>query len=232
MATNLTETLQSELKGEPLRLLADRLGLHHEQAQDTIQLATFSLLAGLLDRAESAHDTGEIERLLANENAYIRRLGGWASFLDNFEGLLRYDAAGLEGNGAVLANQILGHRAGPVASTIGDMAGIPHNRALALLFALAPLVLGLLRNFLPSNISGESIRGLLESDREKMLSSLPVDLSNVLGVTAHPEDDASARVFGATISLPQAYPQPGEQSRELEQGIEPRIHAASVLLVD
>ncbi|MBV8696588.1 DUF937 domain-containing protein [Bradyrhizobium sp.] len=174
MAANLTSVVMQFLTPEVIEQIASFLGIDKAATQKAAGGAVPSLLAGLAELVETSAGTGQLSKLLSQQQI--------GSPLD----LLR--SAGpqeLAETGSKMISALFGGRTVDVmAQAIGKFAGIGEGGGKPLLSMLGPIVLGALGQ--QQRLAGLDVNGLaslLRSQKDQFVKAIPSGLAEQLGAS-------------------------------------------------
>ena len=174
MAANLTSVVMQFLTPEAIEQIASFLGTNKAATQKAAGGAVPSLLAGLSDLVETSAGTGQLSKLLSQQQA--------GSPLD----LLRSAGPqGLAETGSNMVSALFGGRTmDAMAQAIGKFAGIGDAGGKSLLSMLGPIVLGALgQQQSLSGLDANGLASLLRSQKDQFVKAIPSGLADQLGAS-------------------------------------------------
>ena len=172
MATNLTSVVMQLLTPEIIARIASFLGLDRAATQKATAGVVPALLAGLSDLVATPAGTGQLSKLLSQQQA--------GSFTD----LLRKgDPQGLAQAGSGVLSGLFGGRTmDTMAQAVGKFAGTGDSGGKSLLSALAPIVLGALgQHQREAGLDANGLASLLRSQKDQIVAAIPSGLADQLG---------------------------------------------------
>ena len=174
MAANLTSVVMQFLTPEVIEQIASFLGIEKAATQKAAGGAVPSLLAGLADLVETPTGSGQLSKLLSQQQA--------GSPLD----LLRNAGPeGLAATGSNMISALFGGRAmDTMAQAIGKFAGIGDGAGKSLLGMLGPIVLGALgQQQRLGGFDANGLASLLRSQKDQFVKAIPSGLADQLGAS-------------------------------------------------
>lgn len=174
MAANLTSVVMQFLTPEVFEQIASFLGIDKAATQRAAGGAVPSMLAGLADLVATPAGTGQLSKLLSQQQA--------GSPLD----LLRSAGPqGLADTGSSMMSALFGSRTMDVmAQAIGKFAGIGEGGGKSLLSMLGPIVLGALgQQQRLAGLDGNGLASLLRSQKDQFVKAIPSGLADQLGAS-------------------------------------------------
>ncbi|HWX60693.1 DUF937 domain-containing protein [Bradyrhizobium sp.] len=174
MAANLTSVVMQFLTPEVIEQIASFLRIDKAATQKAAGGAVPSLLAGLADLVETSAGSGQLSKLLSQQQA--------GSPLD----LLRNAGPeGLAASGSNMMSALFGGRAmDAMAQAIGKFAGIGDGTGKSLLGMLGPIVLGALgQQQRLAGFDANGLASLLRSQKDQFVKAIPSGLADQLGAS-------------------------------------------------
>lgn len=198
--TSMAQDLFSELDGQPIRQMAQQLGIDSGTAQTAIAAALPLLMGALSRNASQPQGAQALFGALQNDHAPAAGLGG-------LEGLLGAVLGGQQNrqtDGAGILGHVFGSRQPRAEQAIGQATGIGQGKANQLLRLLAPLVMAYLAKRMfdqrqarnaqapqaAAGAPGPQVLGdILGRERETISQQSNGGLGNVLGAVLDRDGD-------------------------------------------
>jgi len=172
MAANLTSVVMQFLTPEVVGQIASFLGLDKAAAQKAAAGTVPALLAGLSDLVASPAGSGQLSKLLSQQQAssptdLLRNVG----------------AQGLAETGSSMLSGLFGGRTmDAMAQAVGKFTGAGDSGGKMLLSVLGPIVLGALGQHQRSaGLDANGLASLLRSQKDQIVAAIPPGLANQLG---------------------------------------------------
>lgn len=128
---NVVDIVHQHLGANELEQISQQLGVDQATAQQAVQAAVPSLVAGMAGQAQDPQGAGTIEGLLGSHGGILGNLG---SIL----------GAGASADGGGILGNILGKHTDTVGNEVQQSTGLDSAKTRQLLMILAPIVLGAL----------------------------------------------------------------------------------------
>jgi hypothetical protein len=204
---NLVDLVKGQLGGSTLSQLAGVVGMDSDDAQRATDAAAPGLLAALSGVASTPDGARRLDA--AVEQADSPR--------DSIAGLLTGGGAALEKSGSMLSSLLGGGNAmSGFSAIIAKFTGLGSGTCAALLGAIAPMILGVLKGQKQSlGLDASGLAGLLNSQKSNIAQALPPGLGTMLGGAGIPGLGAiSDWAKGATSRATDAARDVGEGARQ------------------
>lgn len=183
MAVELLGKLKDFWTGDAIQQLSVMLDEQPDHVVQALSLGAPAILAGLLQSATGA-DARRLVHLVKNEPEEMARFGGLTGLLEHLAGL--GDVAGLDPlvqYGRTALRSIFGDKLDRVLELIGTDSGAKSTTVAALMSLLVPTLMGMIRKETAgSELSPESLREFLTSQRDSIVAHAPGNLASTLGV--------------------------------------------------
>ena len=177
MATNLLDSISSQLTPQMIQHVSARLGETPAQTRQAIDKAIPTLLASLI-HFSSTNGSSQLLDLFNRAN-YGRLLNNLSGLLDEGNTTQNVMATGQEILSAVLADKL-----NAVSEIIATASGVTNTSASSLLCLAAPVVLGVLgRVCAVQGLDATQFAMLLMGQKEAIVKLAPAGLAEGLGVS-------------------------------------------------
>lgn len=138
--TSILDGIATQLQGDPLTEMSERLGTDEQTTAKAVSLALPVLLSGLSENATTSAGAMSLGQALDSDHD--------GSILDNLSAAIGGAQQGAAPTRALNAGGILGHILGgrrqPVEQSIGRASGLNGQQAAQLMMMLAPIVMSYL----------------------------------------------------------------------------------------
>ena len=192
MATNLVSLIMNFLTPDMIGRIASALGIDRNETSSAIEAGVPGLLAAL---AGVANRPGGPQKLADAAKQESGTLEKFASMLGST------GQNSLVDRGSRMLGSLLGDRdQAALASAVGKYSGVGTAAGSSLLAGLGPLVMGAIAQQQgPRGLDGNSIAGLLASQKDNIAGALPSGFGRLLGGTGlfNTIDDATRRTAAA-----------------------------------
>jgi outer membrane protein OmpA-like peptidoglycan-associated protein len=175
MSFNLLDTVKGLFTPALISNAATSLGESESGIQKALGGAIPALLASLVNKGGSADGASVILDLAKH--------AAGSGVLNNLGGFLGDDNSNLLSRGAEMLKNILGDKAGGIASLVSNFAGIKHSSASSILSTAAPVALGALgKHAAENNMNANGLSTFLSSQKDSITNALPSGLSSMAGL--------------------------------------------------
>jgi peptidoglycan hydrolase-like protein with peptidoglycan-binding domain len=172
MAANLTSVVMQFLTPEVVGQIASFLGLDKTATQKAAAGTVPALLAGLSDLVATPAGTGQLSKLLSQQ-----QVGSPTDLLRNV------GAQGFAESGSSMLSGLFGGRTmDTMAQAVGKFTGTGESGGKLLLSVLGPIVLGALGQHQRSaGLDADGVASLLRSQKDQIVAAIPSGLADQLG---------------------------------------------------
>jgi outer membrane protein OmpA-like peptidoglycan-associated protein len=178
MAINLLDACRNLITPDVVSKISSLIGETPAKTQQALGTAVPTIAGVACNAASTPGGASKLFDLIRNTQIP-------ADAMTNAAGLLAGGAAtqGLMRTGSGLISNLLGDRAGAVASLIANASGIQQSSASTLLSLAAPLFFAVIgRHVISSGMGASSLSSILSSHRDGIMSAVPGELGNALGL--------------------------------------------------
>jgi hypothetical protein len=173
---DLVAMLKSAIPASVIDKLAAMLGIDPDTARKGLGAGLPGLLAGLTGLASTPDGARRLDAAVeaADEDA----------FTDPARSVSRAaaDASGDAGGGGILGSLLGNNTFSSLAGALSKFTGVGGGKMTALLGALAPMVLGFLKNQKRTmGLDAQGLAGMLSSQKQNIVNAMPSGLGSMLG---------------------------------------------------
>jgi hypothetical protein len=172
-SSSILEALQSQLSGDTVQTISQRIGADPAQTQQAINAALPMLLAALGKEAADPERSAGLKQAIQQDHD--------GAVVDNLPAYLSGEMTGRATYGDGIIHHVLGDRQEPAVRALSGKSGLDLGSIASLLPLLAPIVMGMIgKKERTGGISLDNISDVLGSDTQRARNDQP-DIGDLLG---------------------------------------------------